>query len=56
MAKRMATGRAQLDRLLGPNNALVTLYTLQRIFATIFTLVRDKWGVAQAPRCTGPQL
>ena len=30
MAKRMATSRAQLDRLLDPNNTSVTLHTLQK--------------------------
>ena len=30
MARRMATSRAQLDRLLDPANTSVTLHTLQR--------------------------
>ena len=30
MAKRMATSRAQLDRLLDPTNTSVTLHTLQK--------------------------
>ena len=30
MARHMATGRAQLDRLLDPTNTSVTLHTLQR--------------------------
>ena len=35
MAKRMDTSRAQLDRLLDPDNTSVTLHTLQRAAAAI---------------------
>ena len=35
MAKRMATSRAQLDRLLDPNNTSVTLHTLQKAAAVV---------------------
>ena len=35
MAKRMETSRAQLDRLLDPKNASVTLHTLQRAAAVV---------------------
>lgn len=35
MAKRMETSRAQLDRLLDPNNSSVTLHTLQRAAAVL---------------------
>lgn len=35
MAKRMDTSRAQLDRLLDPDNTSVTLHTLQRAAATV---------------------
>jgi hypothetical protein len=35
MAKRMATSRAQLDRLLDPTNTSVTLHTLQKAAAVV---------------------
>jgi hypothetical protein len=35
MAAQMRTSRAQLDRLLDPDNNSVTLYTLQRAAAII---------------------
>jgi antitoxin HicB len=35
MAKRMATSRAQLDRLLDPTNSSVTLHTLHRAAAVL---------------------
>ena len=35
MAQRMATSRAQLDRLLDPKNTSVTLHTLQRAAAVL---------------------
>jgi antitoxin HicB len=35
MAKRMETSRAQLDRLLDPDNASVTLHTLHRAAAAV---------------------
>jgi hypothetical protein len=35
MAKRMATSRAQLDRLLDPANTSVTLHTLQKAAAVV---------------------
>jgi DNA-binding Xre family transcriptional regulator len=40
MAKRMKTSRAQLNRLLDPNNAAVTLETLQRAAAAVGRQVR----------------
>ena len=35
MARRMQTSRAQLDRLLDPENTSVTLHTMQRAAATV---------------------
>lgn len=35
MAERMATSRAQLDRLLDPTNTSVTLHTLQKAAAVV---------------------
>lgn len=35
MADRMRTSRAQLDRLLNPQNTSVTLHTMQRAAATL---------------------
>lgn len=35
MARRMQTSRAQLDRLLDPENSSVTLHTLQRAAAVL---------------------
>lgn len=35
MARRMATSRAQLDRLLDPKNTSVTLHTLQKAAAVV---------------------
>ncbi len=35
MARRMRTSRAQLDRLLDPDNTSVTLHTMQRAAATV---------------------
>lgn len=35
MARRMQTSRAQLDRLLDPENSSVTLHTLHRAAATL---------------------
>ena len=35
MARRMRTSRAQLDRLLNPENTSVTLHTMQRTAATV---------------------
>ena len=40
MARRMKTSRAQLNRLLDPNNAAVTLETLQRAAAAVGRQVR----------------
>ena len=40
MARRMKTSRAQLNRLLDPNNEAVTLETLQRAAAAVGRQVR----------------
>jgi transcriptional regulator with XRE-family HTH domain len=40
MADRMKTSRAQLDRLLNPQNTSVTLHTLQRAAAILGKRVR----------------
>jgi antitoxin HicB len=40
MARRMRTSRAALDRLLDPNNAAVTLSTLQKAAAVVGRQVR----------------
>jgi antitoxin HicB len=40
MAQRMGTSRAQLDRLLDPDNTSVTLHTLQKAAATLGRKVR----------------
>lgn len=40
MARRMRTSRAQLDRLLDPENSSVTLHTLQRAAAILGKRVR----------------
>jgi hypothetical protein len=40
MAKRMSTSRAQLDRLLDPENDKVQLHVLQRATAALSTIMR----------------
>jgi predicted thioesterase len=40
MARRMATSRGQLDRLLDPDNTSVTLHTLHRAAAALGKRVR----------------
>jgi antitoxin HicB len=40
MAKRMHTSRAALDRLLDPNNAAITLNTLQKAAAVVGREIR----------------
>jgi DNA-binding Xre family transcriptional regulator len=44
MARRMATSRAQLDRLLDPDNTAVTLHTLHRAAAALGRRIRVELG------------
>ena len=53
MAKHVESSRAQLDRLLDPNNSLVTLHTLQRTAAVRGKRLQLELGVMGAMHPAG---